>query len=132
MLIENLLSGRSISHTVLGIGINVNQTAFGGDAPNPVSVKQINGKTYNLNVAINAVRNAILNRYMQLLRDEKAQIRKDYVDDLYRGKGYFTYKDQSGEFSACIKEIRDTGMLVLETSAGEEQVYAFKEVAFVL
>jgi BirA family biotin operon repressor/biotin-[acetyl-CoA-carboxylase] ligase len=132
MLIENLLSGSSISHSILGIGININQTVFKGDAPNPVSVKQINGKTYDLDVAINSVRSAILNRYMQLLRDEKVQIRKDYLNALYRGKGYFTYKDQSGKFSACIKEIRDTGMLVLETSTGEERVYAFKEVAFVL
>ena len=131
MLIENLLSGNSISHTILGIGINMNQVIFKGDAPNPVSVKQINGKTHDLNVAIHAVRNAILNRYMQLLRDEKAQIRKEYVDILYRGKGYFTYKDKSGEFLACIKEIRDTGMLVLETDAGEERVYAFKEVVYV-
>jgi BirA family biotin operon repressor/biotin-[acetyl-CoA-carboxylase] ligase len=131
MLIENLLSGHSISHAILGIGINVNQTAFKGDAPNPVSVKQINGKTYNLDVAINFVRNAILNRYMQLLRDEKAQIRKDYVSVLYRREGYFVYKDKSGEFSARFKEIHDSGTLVLETSAGEERVYAFKEVAFV-
>ena len=131
MLIENLLSGHSISHSVLGIGININQTVFEGDAPNPVSVKQINGKTYNLNVAIGFIREAILSRYMQLLCDEKEQIRKDYVSALYRGNGYFTYKDKSGEFSARFKEIHDTGMLVLETNTGEERVYAFKEVVFV-
>ena len=132
MLIENLLSGYCISHTILGIGINVNQTAFRGDAPNPVSVKQINGKSYDLNLAITAVREAILNRYMQLLRDEKEQIRKDYVDRLYRRKGYFNYKDHSDEFSARIKDIRDNGLLVLETETGEERVYTFKEVSFVL
>ena len=130
MLIENLLSGHSISHAILGVGINVNQITFEGDAPNPVSVKQINGKTYDLDAAIGSVRDVILNRYMQLLRDEKEQIRKDYANALYRGEGYFIYKDKSGEFSARIKEIRDTGMLVLETNTGEERVYAFKEVAF--
>jgi len=132
MLIENLLSGYSISHTILGIGINVNQTVFKDGAPNPVSVKQINGKSYDLNLAIIAVREAILSRYMQLLRDEKEQIRKDYFNCLYRGKGYFNYKDQSGKFSARIKDIRDNGLLVLETTNGEERVYAFKEVSFVL
>jgi BirA family biotin operon repressor/biotin-[acetyl-CoA-carboxylase] ligase len=132
MLIENLLSGTSISHAILGIGININQTVFKGDAPNPVSVRQINGETYDLNLAIGFVRDAILKRYMQLLRDEKGQIRKDYTDALYRGKGYFIYKDKSGDFLACIKEIRDTGILVLETDAGEKRAYAFKEVAFVM
>ena len=132
MLIENMLSGDFISHSILGVGININQIVFTGDAPNPVSVRQINGKMYDLNVVINFVRNAILNRYMQLLRDEKEQIRKDYFNVLYRGKGYFTYKDKSGEFSAYIKKIHDTGELVLETDTGEERVYAFKEVAFVM
>ncbi len=132
MLIENLISGRSISHTILGIGINVNQTAFRSNAPNPVSVKQITGKSYDLNLAVTAVREAILKRYMQLLRDEKEQIRKDYFDCLYRGKGYFGYRDNSGEFLAGIKDIRKDGLLVLETNRGEERVYAFKEVSFVL
>jgi len=131
MLIENRLSGHAISHTILGIGINMNQTVFKGDAPNPVSVKQITGKNYALDSAIIAVKNAILNRYLQLLRDEKEQIRRDYFNSLYHKKGYFTYRDQSGEFAARIKDIRDTGLLVLETKTGEERVYAFKEVSFV-
>jgi len=132
MLIENLLSGHSMSHTILGIGINVNQITFRGDAPNPVSVRQISGKSYELDLAITLVRDAILSRYMQLLRDEKEQIRRDYFNRLYRGKGYFGYKDKLGEFLARIKDIRDNGLLVLETEAGEERVYAFKEVSFVL
>ena len=132
MLIENLLSAHSISHTILGIGINMNQITFGGDAPNPVSVRQINGKRYELDLAITFVKNAILSRYVQLLRDEKEQIRKDYFNALYRGKGYFTYKDKSGEFLARIKDIRNTGVLVLETKTGEERVYVFKEVSFVM
>jgi BirA family biotin operon repressor/biotin-[acetyl-CoA-carboxylase] ligase len=132
MLIENLLSGHSISHTILGIGINVNQIKFESDAPNPVSVRQINGTGYELNLAVIEVRKAILSRYMQLLRDEKAQIRKDYFNCLYRRKGYFGYKDNSGEFSARIKDIYNNGLLVLETGNGEERVYAFKEVSFIL
>lgn len=132
MLIENILSGHSISHTILGIGINMNQITFKGDAPNPVSAKQITGENYELNLAVETVRNAILKRYMQLLRDEKEQIRKDYFESLYRGKGYFNYKDKQGEFPARIKDIYDNGLLVLETISGEERVYAFKEVAFVL
>jgi len=132
ILIENLLSGHSISHTILGIGINMNQLAFKEDVPNPVSVRQINGKRYDLDVAVAFIRNAVLNRYMQLLRDEKGQIRKDYFSALYRGKGYFTYKDNSGNFLARIKDIRDTGVLVLETKTGEERIYTFKEVSFVM
>jgi len=130
MLIENNLSGNAISGAILGVGINMNQLVFESNAPNPVSVRQITGKIYDLNEATNSVRDAILNRYMQLLRDEKEQVRRDYFSSLYRKKGYFSYRDKSGEFSARIKEIHDTGALVLETKSGGERIYTFKEVVF--
>ena len=37
MLIENDLSGHNLLRSIIGIGINLNQTIFRGDAPNPVS-----------------------------------------------------------------------------------------------
>jgi BirA family biotin operon repressor/biotin-[acetyl-CoA-carboxylase] ligase len=132
MLIENLLAGQKISHTVLGIGINVNQEEFKSDAPNPVSVRQVNGMVYNLEEALIQVRQAILNRYLQLLKDEKEQIRKDYFNNLYRKEGYYLYKDSGGEFSAKIKAIEDNGLLILETADQQERIYAFKEVSIVI
>jgi BirA family biotin operon repressor/biotin-[acetyl-CoA-carboxylase] ligase len=131
MLIENRLSGHTISHTILGIGININQEQFMSDAPNPVSVKQITGKEYDLEKILLLLRESILNRYLQLLRDEKEQIRTDYFNKLYRREGYHLYKDASGEFSARIKSIKNNGILVLETDT-EERLYAFKEVSIVL
>ena len=48
MLIENDLMGRNISQSIVGIGININQEAFHGAAPNPVSIYQITGKQYDI------------------------------------------------------------------------------------
>ena len=131
ILIENLLSPYTISHTIIGVGINMNQTVFRSDAPNPVSAKQITGEEYDLNAALHSVGSAILNRYMQLLSDKKELIRNDYFSALYRRNGYFSYKDKNGLFSAHIKKIKDSGLLILETADGEERNYAFKEVEFV-
>ena len=44
MLIENDLSGHNLYCSIIGIGINLNQAVFRGDAPNPVSLFQIIGK----------------------------------------------------------------------------------------
>ena len=38
MLIENDLLGRNVRKAIIGIGLNVNQTIFKSDAPNPVSL----------------------------------------------------------------------------------------------
>lgn len=43
ILIQCSLSGHHVSHAIVGIGINVNQTEFRSDAPNPVSIKQLLG-----------------------------------------------------------------------------------------
>ncbi|WP_301748249.1 biotin--[acetyl-CoA-carboxylase] ligase [uncultured Duncaniella sp.] len=41
ILIENVISGSAISRSIVGVGLNVNQTEFLSDAPNPVSLKQL-------------------------------------------------------------------------------------------
>ena len=43
ILIENELTGKQITSSVLGVGLNINQTVFHSDAPNPVSLAQIIG-----------------------------------------------------------------------------------------
>ena len=48
ILIENLLKGTAWTWTVIGIGININQTVFSPEAPNPVSLKQITGLDWDI------------------------------------------------------------------------------------
>ena len=48
ILIENLLKGTEWTWTVIGIGININQTVFSPEAPNPVSLKQITGRDWDI------------------------------------------------------------------------------------
>ena len=40
ILIENTYQGTNWTWAIVGIGININQTAFPKDLPNPVSVKK--------------------------------------------------------------------------------------------
>ncbi len=48
ILIENLLKGTAWTWSVIGIGININQTVFSPEAPNPVSLKQITGLDWDI------------------------------------------------------------------------------------
>ncbi|MFM1972181.1 MAG: hypothetical protein RL185_863 [Bacteroidota bacterium] len=48
ILIENLVRGTEWTWSVVGIGININQTVFSPDAPNPVSLKQITGRDWEI------------------------------------------------------------------------------------
>jgi len=48
ILIENQLKGTEWTWAVIGIGININQTVFSPEAPNPVSLKQITGRDWDI------------------------------------------------------------------------------------
>lgn len=48
ILIENMVRGTHWTWTVIGIGLNINQTHFSNEAGNPVSLKQITGKDWDL------------------------------------------------------------------------------------
>jgi BirA family biotin operon repressor/biotin-[acetyl-CoA-carboxylase] ligase len=130
ILIENFISGHSIENTIAGVGININQQRFLGDAPNPVSVWQITGQTYDVNAAALAIRQNICARYLQLLKAEKGLLRKDYFERLYRRNGYHKYSDENGAFMAKIEDVKESGILLLTTDAGNRREYAFKEVEY--
>ena len=48
ILIENIVRGTDWTWTVIGIGLNINQTQFSNEAGKPVSLKQITGKHWDI------------------------------------------------------------------------------------
>jgi len=130
-LIENRITGANISSSIIGIGLNVNQEKFISDAPNPVSLKQITNKTYNLDELLDSILTTAEEKYRQFLSGDIEKIRNEYQNALYRKSGYYTYEDKNGRFQARIKEVKDDGILVLETESREVRHYQFKEVCFI-
>ena len=47
ILIENILRGQDVASSIVGIGLNLNQTEFPADLPNPVSLSLLTGRKYN-------------------------------------------------------------------------------------
>ncbi|MBF1066767.1 MAG: biotin--[acetyl-CoA-carboxylase] ligase [Prevotellaceae bacterium] len=141
MLLRHTLSGAQIAATLVGIGLNLNQKQFVGDAPNPVSLRQIIGRPVD--------REEVLNRFAhhfdRLLRavtppdpDERLaqrqRLHREYLRRLYHRDGAHDYVDTaSGEtFSAHIVDVAPTGQLTLRTTDGRLRHYHFKEVRFVV
>ena len=129
ILIENVLQGKNIKFSIIGIGININQTEFVSNAPNPVSLKQITEKYQEITPIMDSIRQNILDLYKHL---NKKEIREMYSTSLYRKTGIYTFNDGNEEFSASILEVHADGKLELETTEGEYRDYYFKEVSFVI
>ena len=132
ILIENDLCGSNIQYSVIGIGLNVNQDSFMSNAPNPVSLRQITGKTYDREDLLKRIVKRIYMLYIQLLREELNCFDEDYKEALYRHDGLYDYKAADENFKASIVDVLPSGHLVLETEAGKKRTFAFKEVSIVL
>ena len=135
ILIENRLMGGTLQHSVLGVGINVNQEKWIGNAPNPISLKLLGVETDPLTV-LDLVTKHIVELY-NAFRDNKEManvIRERYMQRLYRKDGYYAYYDpaKNDHFDAEIAGVDPQGPLMLRLPSGEERSYWFKEVKFVL
>ena len=138
ILIENALCGPTIDTCIVGIGININQEEFKSDAPNPISLKQLNGRNNDREEIFEEIYQNILNYYSYLADnwandDIKQSLHYEYMNNLYRREGYHNYSTPEGElFSAEIEEIGPQGHLNLRLQSGEQRIFAFKEVIFEL
>ena len=136
MLIENELTGTGIARCVAGIGLNINQTVFRSDAPNPVSLRQITGQACNPTDILAGIL-ARVQSYYEPLRTpgaeaSSADITARYAAALFRREGWHPYEDASGRFMACLLRVEPDGRFLLQDETGKERGYLFKEVQYIL
>ncbi len=135
MLIESSLDGTDIAHSVIGIGINVNQERFLSDAPNPVSLKGITGHEHDLMAILKRVCSRI-EQLVDALGDDNAResLHRQYMAALYRNDGNLhPFEDASGHrFMASVAGIAPDGTLTLQHEDGTTHDYLFKEVKHII
>ena len=124
ILLENAIVGSEVKYSIAGIGLNVNQTVFVSDAPNPVSLKQITGQEHDID------------KLMERLMVEIDQVLNEdvwpyYKAHLYRREGYWPYEDANGRFEARIEDVLPTGEIVLKDPEGNQRKYHFKQVRYI-
>ena len=132
ILIENDLSGTHIARSIIGVGLNINQTEFKGGAPNPVSLLQVCGIHCKRKHVLERILKHFESYYRMLERGEVETIREHYRKALFRRRDFHPYRDADGVFNARLHHVEDSGLIILEDTEGRLRPYAFKEVEFVL
>lgn len=128
ILVENAIVGSEVKFSIAGIGLNVNQTEFKSDAPNPVSLKQITGKEYN----IDRLMNLLLGEVQKVLNEPEETIWSEYKAHLYRREGFWPFEDKNGRFEAAIQDVLPTGEIALKDKNGQIRQYEFKQIKYIL
>lgn len=132
ILIENSITQSGINHCIVGMGINVNQTRFFSDAPNPVSMTMLTGREYAPRALAEEIVGEILRETAAITADDTAGLQKRYSAMLWRRKGYWPYTDnlRDERIMARIAGVAPDGILTLELAGScELRSFAFKEVA---
>ena len=130
--IDANLQGSTIRDMVIGTGININQTTFSDKVPNPVSLKQVTNKTYDVEEILDSIL-ANFYEYHELLHNGgKEDIIRKYHEKLYRREGFHRYEDGAGEFEAELVEVSANCIKTLRRKDGILSSYEFKEVRFLM
>ena len=133
MLVENGLEGTDIAWSVIGIGINLNQTDFPGELMNPTSLRRLTGRKYDI-VSFLEIICAGLEKLLPELETQEGRnrLRDAYEADLFQKDSPASYHDQAGtEFTGTIRGITPEGLLRIEAE-GRERTFGFKEISYVL
>lgn len=132
ILIENQLRGNQIVHSIIGIGLNVNQTVFPG-LPNATSVVNEIGRLIDLEFLLKEICKTISEAIPDEILLPVAYQREAYEKQLFGYQEKMEFEDRDGNrFRAVNLGIDPQGLLVLEKEDGSRSAYDFQSVRFIL
>lgn len=147
ILIEHTVAGANLSASILGIGININQTQFCSDAPNPISLLLALG---NSGVEFDRPQElAQILEQLMLLYDTMyingqtsddgvalEKINAEYHKYLYRKGEWHKFYEVSGEekreIEGKILGVNNFGCLLLEYPDSSVKDYSFQQIRYIL
>jgi BirA family biotin operon repressor/biotin-[acetyl-CoA-carboxylase] ligase len=128
MLIENNLSGAVIRSSIIGIGLNVNQSYF--DLTTATSIKLEKGQSYPLQEILFSFIGSFNLFYDQLMSSRLQDIEDLYKRNLLGYEQKRIFEDERGEFLGMIRGVDPNGKLRMEVN-GVEQTYDLKQLRFI-
>ena len=128
ILIKNEIKGMMLGTSIIGIGLNVNQTDFDKNLPNPISMKMITGKDYDLEEILMEVNESTSLQVNKC--QSQSSIANSYINHLYRYKQWAMYEHEGVEKEMMIIGYDRFGRLVLKEKNDREVVCDLKEILF--
>ena len=123
ILIENQLQGKEWKSSIAGMGLNINQTFFPDYLPNPVSLKQVTGKTFEIIPLAKDLCRCVNERWKQLTEHHYSNLLADYESHMYKIHEKVTFRKNDKEFDAIITGVNERGELLVNSANFKTLVY---------
>jgi BirA family biotin operon repressor/biotin-[acetyl-CoA-carboxylase] ligase len=127
ILIENVFRGSGSVWSVVGIGININQTEF--NYLNATSLSFISGHAYDLQTVLEGITTEIEKYFLLIKNLDPDQIKRLYLQKLYKFKEINIFKAGEETFEGVIEDIDDVGKLIVNHE-GTLRSFNMQEVKF--
>ncbi|WP_247231305.1 biotin--[acetyl-CoA-carboxylase] ligase [Telluribacter sp. SYSU D00476] len=126
ILIENVLQGTCIAHSVVGIGLNINQQQF--QSLRSTSLGKSTGKVFSLNEELPQLLHWVESYYLRLRAGRRQEIRDEYLQYLLGLEQERTFRAGENAFSGCIIGITEVGKLQVRLADGTVSQFDVKEI----
>lgn len=131
ILIENTLHGHHLAWSVIGIGLNVNQTEFAHPTATSVQEQVPLPNGYDLPGVLGSCCERMEQRYLQLRSGQRDNLKSNYLQLLYRYQAAHQFESSGRIFKGTIVGVDPSGRLAI-AEAGQVRHFGFKEVAFLM
>jgi BirA family transcriptional regulator, biotin operon repressor / biotin---[acetyl-CoA-carboxylase] ligase len=128
ILIENMVKADRWDKAIIGMGININQTAFDEMEGKPVSLKQITGKAFDPIILAKELCQHLENRFSILKNKPFAQLLSAYNKQLFKKDEVVTFKRNNILFQAKVNGVDKDGHLLI--MHGVEERIPFGEITW--
>jgi len=114
ILIEHGVISDHIAHTIIGIGLNLNQTEFPRFPMPATSLYQEIGKLIRVADMGKIVESCLLGRYRELKEGQQKTLGKEYFRKLFMAGVSSVFKEGDELFEGIIRGVTDSGELMVE------------------
>lgn len=131
ILIENVLEGTSVKCSIIGIGINVNETEFPSLAQ-ASSLKLETGKNFHLEEVLDTILKKVFKNLKNLTAKDFSEMKQLYENNLFQKEMVSVFETPEGSrFNGIIKGISDIGEILIQTENDSLQKFQLKEVKLI-
>ena len=130
ILIETIYQGKEWKWAVAGIGININQDDFAEGLINPVSLKQVTGKSYDVVELARELHKKVMTGIDQLKNTGSGNLLSTYNRHLYKRNEKVRLRKNNILFETTINSVNETGQLI--TIDTIERAFDFGEVEWLI
>ena len=127
ILIENALKGSHIENSIVGIGINVNQSHFSN--VHATSLSDITDTSHEVNDLIELILIELEKKYLELKGGKLKMLEAQYLRRLYQFEVMSMYEADGHIFQGKIIGINPNGLLQIQENEKLHE-FAFKEVVY--